>query len=236
MTSLLVVREVFPDATSLNRVSATYVGGLFFQHGQSSDLQIYDAGNEVGYLHLQPRLSPDKTARLLEYHGMLTLNPLGMAKQRLSWTGALRMNERGEVRGFDIVLSVQEPLTQLKIAIDPQTNRAEFEVHSNGRLLDQSSITLDRAGLARLISRAGLETVALQQVLGSSTGTSAPTPEIGAYSSSTRLNGETVSTYLVTMKLSGQTLFEAHVSQLGQVLRAQMPLFGYKLAPHNITP
>jgi glycine cleavage system regulatory protein len=76
----------------------------------------------------------------------------------------------------------------------------------------------------------------IQQVLGASTAASAPAPELSAYSSSTSLNGETVSTYLVTMKLSGQTLFEAHVSQLGQVLRAQMPLFGYKLAPHNITP
>src|SRR5215204_4207227 len=114
MTSLLVVREGFPEATSLNRLPAAYVGGLFFQHGQSSDLQIYDAGAEVGYLHLQPRLSQDKTTRVLEYHGMMTLNPLGMARQRLSWTGALRMTDRQEMRRFDVVLSTHDPPTQLK--------------------------------------------------------------------------------------------------------------------------
>ena len=236
MTSLLVVREIFPDATRLNRLPVSYVGGLFFQHGQSSDLQIYDAGKEVGYLHLQPRMNADKSVRLLEYHGMLTLNPLGMSKQRLSWTGSVRMNERSDVRGFEIVISTQEPLNQLKITIDPEANSAEFAVHANGRLVDKSNITLDRAGLAKLISRSGLETGTLQQVLATPAGAATAAPELSAYSSSTRLNGETVSTYLVSLKIGGQTLLEAHVSKLGQVLRAQLPLFGYKMAPHNITP
>jgi hypothetical protein len=234
MTGLLVVREVFPEATRLNHVPVHYVGGLFFQHAQSSDLQIYDAGNEVGYLHLQPRLNADKATRVLEYHGMITLNPLGLGKQRLSWTGAVTMSERNEMRRLQITLSTQEPPSQLHILVDAEAKNAKFEVRSNGHVVDESTISLDREGLAKLISRAGLETVAIQQLMAS--GGAAPEPELSAYQSSTQLNGETVSTYLVSMKVSGQTLFEAHVSQLGQVLRAQTPLFGYKLAPHNITP
>jgi hypothetical protein len=236
MTGLLIIREVFPEATRLNHLPVSYVGGLFFQHGQSSDLQIYDAGNEVGYLHLQPRISVDKKTRVLEYHGMMTVNPLGMTKQRLSWTGSLRMNERNEMRRMEVVLSTQEPSTQLRIIVDSEANNAEFSVRADGNLVDQSTITLDREGLAKLLSRAGLETAAFQQLLAVSPTAATPAPELSAYSSSTRLNGETVSTYLVTMKLSGQTLFEAHVSQLGQVLRAHTPLFGFKLAPQNIAP
>jgi hypothetical protein len=234
MTGLLVVRENFPEATELNSVPVHYVGGLLFQHGQSSDLQIYDAGKEVGYAHLQPRLVPEEKTRVLEYHGMVMLNPLGMAKQRLSWTGALILNERNDVKRLRIGLSTQEPANQLDALIDAEAKTAKFVVRTNGQVIDQSTITLDREGLMSLISRIGLDPATLQQVVVSSGAT--PESEIAAHQSSTRLNGETVSTYLVSLKVSGQTLLEAHVSQLGQVLRAQAPLFGYKLAPYNIAP
>ena len=111
MTGLLIVREVFPEATRLNAVAVNYVGGLIFQHGQSSDLQIYDAGKEVGYLHIQPR--PDlesKGGRILEYHGMITLNPLGMARQRLSSSGKFVLDTRHELKRLHVFLQPQETL------------------------------------------------------------------------------------------------------------------------------
>ena len=44
MTSLLVVREWYPESTGLNAIPVNYVGQLVFQHQQSSDLQIF-SGN-----------------------------------------------------------------------------------------------------------------------------------------------------------------------------------------------
>src|SRR3954466_7300676 len=85
MTGLLVVREIYPEATGLNDIPVSYVGSLMFQHAQASDLQIYDAGKDVGYVHLLPRVSADKKTRTLEYQGLVTLSPLGIPKQRLSW-------------------------------------------------------------------------------------------------------------------------------------------------------
>jgi hypothetical protein len=38
------------------------------------------------------------------------------------------------------------------------------------------------------------------------------------------------------MKVGGQPLIEAHLSQLGQVIKAAVPAFGYRLAPHNVKP
>ena len=235
MTGLLVVREVFPEATRLNAVPVNFVGGLIFQHGQSSDLQIYDAGKEVGYLHMQPR--PDletKGGRLLEYHGMITLNPLGMAKQRLSWSGRFVLDTRHELKGLYVSISTQEPVHQLETDIDAQAKTAKFTIHANGQKIDESTITLDMPGLMKLLGRIGIEPAALQPLLASPS--SAPAPEITAYQSSTRLNGETVPTYQFNIKVTGQTFLEAHVSQLGQVLRLDLPLFGYKMVPYNITP
>lgn len=233
MTGLLVVREVFPEATRLNSVPLAYVGSLIFQHGQSSDLQIYDAGKEVGYLHMQPR--PDletKGGRLLEYHGMITLNPIGMAKQRLSWSGALVLSDRHDLKKLRVSISTQDPMHQLEMEVDAEAKTAKFIVRANEQLVDQSTITLDMPGLMKLLNRIGIEPATLQPLLASSA--SAPAPEIAAYQSSTRLNGETVETYLLSVKVSGQTFIEAHVSHLGQVLRFDLPLFGYKMVPYNI--
>jgi hypothetical protein len=235
MTGLLIVREVFPEATRLTSVPVGFVGGLFFQHGQSSDLQIYDAGKEVGYAHLQPRVTPDKQERALDFHGMVTLNPLGMAKQRLSWNGHVTLSPKNDLKRLRVVLSTEEPANHLDVLVDAQAKTAKFIVRtSGGQVVDQSTISLDREGMMKLISRIGIEPVTLQQLMSSSAAT--PEGEITAAQSSTRMNGETISTYLVSIKVSGQTLLEAHVSQLGQVLRAEAPIFGYKLAPYNIAP
>ena len=240
MTGLLVLREVYPESTRLNTIPMSYVGSLFFQHHQSSDLQIYDAGREVGYVHLQPKSSNDQKTRTIEMQGNLTISPLGVPRQRLSWFGglpqggALLLDENNDIQAIHLVITIQEPASQLELRIDRKTNTAQFVVNANGNIVDSSTITMDRQGLAKLLQRTGFDTSILQQLQASSAET--PPAEITAYQSSTRLNGETVSTYLVSMKVSGQTIFDAHVSQLGQILRAQVPLLGYKLSPYNVAP
>ena len=90
------------------------------------------------------------------------------------------------------------------------------------------SITLDQKGFESLVSLAGLDPAMLRQI--KSAGTALPKFETSARVSSLQLGGETISTYLVTVKAADQIVLEAHVSQLGQVLEARMPLLGYKLA------
>jgi hypothetical protein len=234
MTGMLIVREFYPEATRLNQVPVSYIGRLIFQHNQSSDLQIHDAGKDVGYLHLQPRAFPESKTRSLEYQGKVHINPLGMARQQLSWSGAVVLDEKNDVKSLTLGLSTQEPEHQLIVSVDSEAKTANFVLRSNGQTVDQSSITLDREGVAKLIERIGLDPSLIQQV--QSQAGPVASPEITAHQSSTKLNGEVVSTYLVSFKVGGQTLFDAHVSQLGQVLRAEAPLFGYKLAPYNIPP
>lgn len=234
MTGLLVVREMYPEATRLNSIPAYHVGNLFFQHNQSSDLQIYDGGKEVGYVHMQPRMDADKKTRIIDLHGNLTVSPLGIPRQRLSWIGGIALDPGNEVQRIWLDLSTQEPPHRLFLTIDSRANTATFEVRSNNQVVDRSTITMDRLGLAKLMEHAGVDGSLLQQF--QSTSDSTPPPELSAQQSSTRLNGETIPTFLLSMKVGGQTLFEAHVSQLGQVVRAQAPVFGYKMVPYNVRP
>lgn len=232
MTALLVVREQYPEATRLNSVPVSHVGSLLFQHTQVSDLQIYDDGKEVGYIHILPQV--EKGARSVRLQGNLAINALGGVKHRLAWGGTVSMGSKNELTRVDMTLSVQDQGTQLETKIDLATGLAQLEVRSGGHLVSQNTITLDRKGAAMLMERAGLDPALLQQITANSA--SAPTPELSAQTSTTRLNGESISTYLVSFKIGGQTILEAHVSQLGQIIRAQAPLLGYKLAPYNVTP
>jgi len=234
MTGLLVVREMYPEATSLNTIPVDYVGSLVFQHNQASDLQIYDGPKEVGYIHMQPRTDLEKKVRVIDLHGNLTISPLGIPRQRLSWIGGLAMDPSNEIQRIWVDLSTQDPPNRLFLTIDSRKNTATYEVRSNNQVVDRNTITMDRQGLSKLLERTGIDTSLLQQF--QSTSESTLPPELSAQQSSTRLNGETIPTFLLSMKVSGQTLFEAHVSQLGQVVRAQAPLFGYKMVPYNVRP
>ena len=84
MTSLLVVRELYPESTRLNAVPLGYVGQIVFQHEQSSDLRIYTSAKEPGYLHIQPRILADSGRRVLEFRGNADVALPGGRQQHLS--------------------------------------------------------------------------------------------------------------------------------------------------------
>jgi hypothetical protein len=62
-----------------------------------------------------------------------------------------------------------------------------------------------------------------------------PKFEVSAQSSSLVINGQKLETFLLSIKAGGQSVVEAHLSQLGQVLSAQVPVLGWKLTPLNLT-
>ncbi len=64
---------------------------------------------------------------------------------------------------------------------------------------------------------------------------SAATPIVTAQQSSITVHHERIDTYRVEVRQGGQTLVEAHISQLGQVLRMRT-LVGYTLAPDDLIP
>ena len=234
MTGLLVVRELYPESTGLNAIPVSYVGQLVFQHQQSSDLQIYSGTKEVGVLHVQARPISQPNKRELELHGNLSIGLPKGAQHRLSWVSSIEMTPQFAVERLHVDLSTQDPAHHLDIVVDCIAQTATFAVKTGDKTIDTTAVTLDEKGLAMLIAKAGLNPAMLQQI--KSVGEGIPHPDFSAQTSSLVLSGEKFSTYLLTLKAGDQTFFEAHVSQLGQVLKAQSPLLGYKLSPFNIRP
>jgi hypothetical protein len=237
MTGLLVVRELYPEASRLNEVPNGYVANLLFQHNQVSELQIYDAGKDIGYIHLQPNVSPDKQTRSIGYHGNITINPVGAGRQQLSWIGNAHFTSTNDLKLFRLMVSSEGGSNQLEIILDMVRKTADLEVRAGQRTVEKKVIPLDANGLTQLVQWTGVGALVAQsqQAIGAAPAI-ANEIRFSSHQSSTKLNGESVSTYLVTMTMGGQKLFEAHVSQLGQVLRAATPLFDYKLAPYKVKP
>jgi hypothetical protein len=234
MTGLLVLREMYPEVTRLNDVPVGFVGRVVFQHQQPSDLQIYDSGTEVGNLRLQPRTNLRTGAFIVEIHGTLSVNLPGGGRQRMSWDGDLEMNQLFRIQRVDINLTIQQGGGQLHLVVEPPKNVAQYTLKNGGLNQEHSEFSLDEAGFTSLLNQVGVAAPALSQLKAATAQISAPT--FNTQTSSLQLNGETVSTFLFSMKMDDQPIIEAHLSQLGQVLRAQVPLLGYKFAPQNVAP
>lgn len=232
MTSLLVVRELYPGITRLNQVRPGHVTQLIFQHQQASDLQIHDGQTEVGFVHLQPVKNAKTGAQAIEAHGNLSINLPGGGRQRFSWVGAIEFDAIYQLQGIRLNLAFQQAGGQIEIQIDPNKKLARYTVKGGGSTSETAEFSLDDKGFAKLFGRMGLSAVPLPALQGGKPQISPP--EFLTQTSSLQLNGETISTYLFTMKVEGQMIIEAHLSQLGHVLRAQIPLLGYKFAPQHL--
>jgi hypothetical protein len=232
MTGLLVVREIYPDSTKLNNIPIAHVGRLLFQHEQASELVIRDKQKDVGTFYVQPRVNRQTRDRWIEFHGNIGVTLPGAGKQRISWSGNATMDDAFNVVHLKISLYTYDPIQGIDFDIDTPTNLAKYTISNQGYELEKGSFTMDQTGLTSLLKRAGLPVAVFQSLLSSSQKTMA-SPEVGSRLSTIKMNGETLSAYVVSVSVSGQTLFEAHVTQLGQVLKANAPALGYKMYPHN---
>lgn len=234
MSSLMVIREVYPESTRLNSIPVGYVGQLVFQHHQSSHLQIQSAGRQIGVLHMDVQAPSQGNTRRLDLHGIVNVGLPNGLEHRIAWRSRIELTSLFEVRGFEVDLSSQEPSQHLGIVVDCIARTAGLAVTVGGKVVDRTTITLDEAGLGLLLGRAGVGPAILQQL--KSNGASMPSLEFGAQTSSTNLGGEKLTTCLLTLRAGEQTVFDAHVSQIGQVLKARLPLLGYTFLPHNTLP
>lgn len=233
MTSLLVVRELYPDSTRLNAVPLAYVGQLVFQHEQSSELRIYDSGKEPGFLHIQPRTMADSGRRVLEFSGSMNVALPGGRPQHFAFDGTFEMSRTFSPERLHLVVSTPEPGQHSDIVVDFAAKRAAFGVKIGDQIVNETAFTLDEAGFNSLMSRAGVDPVMVQQLRASQR--ELPQFDFAAQSSSLVLAGQKMETFLLTLKAGGQSVLEAHISQLGQVLDARGPALGWKFTPNNLT-
>ena len=129
-------------------------------------------------------------------------------------------------------ISTPEPGQHVEVRIDFARKKASFAAKIGDHLVNETAFTLDEAGFAMLMARAGMDPALMRQLVASQG--EIPKLEFSAQSSSTILSGQKLSTFLFSLKAGGQAVFDAQVSQLGQVLSATAPALGWKLTPFNL--
>jgi hypothetical protein len=236
MTSLLVVRELYPEATRLNAVPVTYVGQTIFQHEQASDLRIFSEGkekNEIGFFHIQPRNVAATSVRVLEINGSVNLTLPGGQPHHLGWIAQYEMSRDFTPERLHFDVSTHEPGQHMDVVVDFIGKKASFGAKIGEHIVNETAFTLDETGFASLMSRAGVPEFLTKQLKASQS--EMPKIEFNAQSSSTVISGQKLSTFLLALKAGGQNVFDAQVSQLGQVLSAQAPVLGWKFVPFSLT-
>ena len=232
MTALLVRTEMWPNHSSLRAVPIEHVAKLMWLHEQASDLNIWNDTMRVGHLTLHPKIREADGARVLEYSGNLQVRLPGSPRNRISWDGIAEFDADLHLRSLLLGLGMKEPsLMRAEIFVKPGENRATYRLFNAGRETESEDFTLDEAGLKKVLAQVDLDP-ALYDTFRSS---GAATPIIAAQQSSIKIHHERIDTYLVEVRQGGQTLLEAHISQLGQVLRMRT-LVGYSLAPDDLMP
>ena len=233
MTVLLVRSELWPDRSSLRTVPVEKVLKLMWFHHEPSELVVWSESRPVGHLRLHPKIRESDGARLLEYSGNVQVRLPGSPRQRISWDGVAEFDAALTMRSMLIGLDMRDiTLDRAEITIVPSENRAFFKLKDvSERVLNASDYSLDERGLKKLLAQVDLDP-ALYDTFRSSTPAK---PTITAQESSILIHHERMKTYLIEMRQGGQTLLEAHVNELGRIVRVKT-LVGYSLAPDDLTP
>jgi len=231
MTTLLVLLEVNPDKSNLLVVPPSHVLNLMFTHEQTSELEILESGHHIGNLMLQPKLGADPDGRALGFLGnMLIRLPDSPKKQRVAWDGTLMMDHTLATTGLELTINLQDPPYHVHLGFDQRRGKAECQVKQADQTINQSSFSLDQAGLNSLLREAGLDPGVFSNIPAT---ISAPT--ISAKQTELMIRKEKIIAYLVSIKQGETTLAEIYVSQLGQVLTAKT-ITGYSFATEDLMP
>jgi hypothetical protein len=227
MWTLLIRSEVRPESAGIRSIPVEHVLRDAFKREKDSDLWITNAGMQIGTLRLSPKQDEVTGTRTLGFIGRVTLNLPDGSSQRPGWSGSLVMNRNWVVQSFHLSSTTRgfpaglgaapTQATQLEVLIDPPAHKGWYVVRVENEVADQHEFTLDEEGISQLVAHLGIDQDILKQLPGSK---SQP-PEVTARQSSFMVRSEKLETYLVTISMKGQTLLEAQVSQLGEVLHVQ---------------
>ena len=230
MTALLIRNEVGPGGTSLREVPLAHVLRTMFGHGQASDLLVYGERQPVGHFRLQPRT--ESARRKMDFNGTLQVALPEVGRQRVAWTSELDFDPRLEAQRFKGSLSYRDPAPHmLDLEIDVPNNRLTYETRIDAMIARRGGYSLDEKGAHAWLRDEGIDPA----LLGSFHHSHSKPMEIKARQSRLEVRGENIETWLVSAEQGGQTLIEAHVSQLGQILRVRTFL-GYSAAPEGMAP
>ncbi|MES2571045.1 MAG: hypothetical protein V4710_13440, partial [Verrucomicrobiota bacterium] len=210
-----------------------HVAKLLFQHEQTSHLTVTSEGLPVGHLRIEPTIEEKTAQRHLAFRGNLSVQLPQAVRQRFHGNGILKMDQAMDFEHLTLEFIIKDPVYyRVEIQIEKGENLVHFTTQESQEGAPETrAYTLDEAGASSMIKDLGIDPT-MARAVGS---TNSIRPEISARQSSLQIHGERADTYLITVTQSGQTLLDAHVSQIGQLLSIKTFL-GYTLAPEDLTP
>jgi hypothetical protein len=233
MTALLIRSELSPADARLREVPVSHVVKLIFAHEQPSELSIFNDKLRLGQMRVHPAVRALDGARVVDFSGNLHILLPGATRQRVTWDGTLELTRTLDMQSVRFALTFrEEDAYRFELVVRPPEKVFRYSWNIGGGLPDEREFTLDEAGMRAALAELEVDPTLLGTMR--TTRNSAP-PEFTARISSLKLHGEKVDTYLVAIRMNGQTLIEMHISQLGQVLTAKS-LIGYTLAPDDFMP
>lgn len=233
MTGLLVRKEFGLGDSSLREVPIAHVAKLLFTHEQPSDLQVYNERLAVGRLRIQPRLRKEDGQRKVDFTGTVQLLLPGVdGRQRVAWTGDLTLDSQLQAQRLKFALTYRAPAPHtLDLALDFPQKRVSYETRVDAIVAHRGEFSFDEAGVSVWLREQGIDPALVKSL---SNPNSAPM-QASARQASLTIRDEKIDTWLVSVEQGGQTMLEAHVSQLGQILRLRTFL-GYSAAPEDLAP
>jgi len=224
MTFLLVRVIVSPESAGLLDVPVSHVVKMVFLGGQTSDLSIYQNGRTTGSFSLRPETPLPGGGRTLLFSGNLALALPFMARQRVVWQGALRMDDKFQLGPCQGVVGVRDSPNSLRLEYSPDHPlRCQIKGANGG-----GTFALDDAGAAEALHALGVDATAVEGVR-----KSVGKPEITARRSFLKVRNEKIEAYQVAIRQGDAPLAEIYVSQLGQILFVHTS-FGYTLGSEDI--
>jgi|GEM_PF-1012365 len=239
MTLLLVRNEVSPEASRLREIPVSHVLKVLYLHEQPSDLNIFNGQSVIGNVRIQPRVDKERGTKLIDIAGEMRLNtspnPKQNQKVRFTWIGMMEMTDQFEMLESRWSITMLEPsYLRLDIRTPEGAKAARYSLHTKGLEIGDGEIPMDQSGLDTMVQQFGMGGQFDSMIAEGRKQAQAPVA-IRARQSSLRYHGERTETFLVTIEQNGQTMLEAHFSQLGQILEAKT-LIGYTLRPESYTP
>jgi hypothetical protein len=228
MTALLIRSEVAPAQSRMRELPPSHVLKLLFLHEQVSELSIQYQKTPVGRLRVHPQVRREDGTRTIDFVGNAQISLPGLSRERLSWEGTVEMTRQLVMQEVRLGLNVRGTERYgLEVTHDVPAGRGHYEAKVDDVTFAARDYSLDPAGREALLRDANVppHVVAMLQAAIQSAGAQEPLV-IAARQSTFELQGEPIDTVLVTFREGAQTLLDLHISQLGQVLRADS-LLGY---------
>lgn len=252
-TTLLVLKNYFPDETRYPKVDREFVADLFFSKGSSSDLAILKDGEVMGRLTITPRPHPTSKVpselarpelREVFFSGYLLQHTEDLPLGQLSWNGSLYMAGGFEVKG--VRTQVRMPnfgvVALATVSLDPPD--FDYQLRQGQQvIMDSTDPEKSEETMAQLRLLAQMQGQALDPSLFSGNGEQLLAalksfePKVDCRHGQFKILDDPADGYLVTLSFIEDFKLKFYISELGELLKVEglpeMTVLGEAFVPED---